>query len=98
MVVAGDGQQGSRSEVMLNALSVLLQGGSREGAQRAADSMRSQGFLGASPRFEWAGGLLETWVHPSQRNSGASDVRAGGGIACCVGPLWYRRRFGRDGL
>lgn len=82
---------------MLNALSVLLHGGNQQGWLRAARSMERQGFEPAS-RFDWTGGMLDAWGHPSQRNVENLEVRTSSGIACCVGPVWYRGHFGSRAL
>lgn len=82
---------------MLNALSLLLAGGSQDARQRAARSMERQGFLPAS-QFAWDDGILDTWSHPSQHGVENCEVRTSSGVACCVGPLWYRGQFGSDAL
>ena len=82
---------------MLNALSVLLHGGNQDGYLRAARSMERQGFESAW-RFDWAGGVLDAWGYPSQRSVENLDVRTSSGVACCVGPVWYRGHFGRAAL
>ncbi|TPG50560.1 asparagine synthase [Rhodanobacter glycinis] len=82
---------------MLNAISVLLHGGNQDGYRRAARSMGRQGFESAS-RFEWMGGVLDAWGNPSQRSVENFAVRTSSGVACCVGPLWYRGRFGNPAL
>lgn len=82
---------------MLNALSVLLHGGHQVGYLRAARSMERQGFYPVS-RFDWAAGALNTWGHPSQRDVENCEVRSSFGVACCVGPLWYRGHFGSAAL
>ncbi|MEO7106637.1 MAG: hypothetical protein ABIZ09_09710, partial [Rhodoferax sp.] len=45
-------------------------------------------------RFDFAEGVLCTWGHASQRGEGNCEVRTLCGIACCVGPVWYRGCFG----
>lgn len=82
---------------MLNALSVSLRGANQDGWQRAAGSLERQGFIAAGD-FEWEGGTLGTWAHPAQRNAQDSKVRTPSGVAACVGPLWYRGRFGAAAL
>lgn len=82
---------------MLNTLSIMLLGANRDGWLRAARSMERQGFLPASSR-EWDGGALTAWTHPDQQGVENFDVRIPGGSACCVGPLWYRGRFGNAAL
>ena len=82
---------------MLNALSVLLHGGNQDGYLRAAGSMERQGFYPAS-QFDWASGVLGTWGHPSQRGVENCEVRTSSGVACCVGPVWYRGHFGSAAL
>ena len=82
---------------MLNALTVLLDGSSRHGVERAADSMQRQLFTPAA-HVEWAGGGLEAWAHQNQRSVENCDVCTPSGIAVCVGPAWYRGRFGSAAL
>jgi len=78
---------------MLNALSVFLDGGNEDGERRAAHSFEQQGFLPAT-LFKWEGGVLHTWMYPSQREIENCTVQTSTGTACCVGPFWYRGRFG----
>lgn len=82
---------------MLNALSIALDAANQGGLQRAIKSMERQGFLPAS-RFEWGGGRLSAWTHPAQQAVENIDVRTPAGSACCVGPVWYRGRFGSAAL
>lgn len=82
---------------MLNALSIMLRGAKDDGSQRAARSVERQGFVSAS-RFEWDDGVLSAWAHPAQQAVEEFDVRTPSGVACCVGPLWYRGRFGSTAL
>lgn len=82
---------------MLNAISVVLEGGDAAGACRAAGSMARQGFLSA-PHFGWPNGALDAWIHPSQQGTENGMVETRFGRACCVGPLWYRGRFGSAAL
>lgn len=82
---------------MLNALSVLLRGANPQGLERAAQSMARQRFLPAS-HFEWDGGILTAWAHPAQQESENFELRADAGAAWCVGPIWYRGRFGNAAL
>lgn len=82
---------------MLNALSVALHDANRDGSQRAARSMERQGFVSAS-RFEWDGGALSAWAYPTQQGVDNFDVHTSSGDACCVGPVWYRGRFGNPAL
>lgn len=82
---------------MLNALSIVLRGANEDGSQRAARSMERQAFVAAS-RFEWDVGVLNAWGHPAQQAVEDFDVRTPSGVACCVGPLWYRGRFGNPAL
>lgn len=78
---------------MLNALSVCLGGGDREGRGRARRSFERQDFI-AGGSTDWDGCVLDTWMHPSQRAVENSSIRTPDGFACCVGPLWYRGQFG----
>jgi len=78
---------------MLNALSVFLDGGNEDGPRRAARSFEQQGFLPAT-RFEWEGGVLHTWMYPSQSEIENCIVQTSTGTACCIGPLWYRGQYG----
>lgn len=82
---------------MLNALFVALGGADRSGTARAAASMQRQGFIAASS-FDFKGGLLRAWAHPDQRDVADLDVRTSEGGAACVGPIWYRGRFGNAAL
>lgn len=82
---------------MLNVISVVLKGADRDGAARAAASVRRQRFLPASG-LAWEGGEFAAWAHPFGQDVENSEVRTPSGIACCVGPLWYRGRFGRAAL
>lgn len=82
---------------MLNTLSVVLHGGNPGGLDRAFRSMERQGFLPAS-RFAWDGGTLSAWAHPAQQATENFEVRVPSGVACCVGPIWYRGRFGNAAL
>lgn len=82
---------------MLNALSIVLAGGNPDGRQRAARAMERQGFLPAS-QFAWNNGTLDAWSCPSQHGVENSDVRTSTGVACGVGPLWYRGLFGSAAL
>lgn len=82
---------------MLNALSVHLCGGDPDGLLRASRSFERQGFVPAG-LFDWSGGRLDTWSHPSQAGTSDASVHTGSGFGCCVGALWYRGRFGTDAL
>lgn len=78
---------------MLNALSVFLKGGNPVGCLRAASSLERQGFVAAT-HHNWTGGELIAWAHPAQRQVSDCVVQTANEVACCVGPLWYRGRFG----
>jgi len=82
---------------VLNALSVFLSGGDPEGQARAAGSFVRQGFVPAV-HLDWNGGRLNAWAHPAQRHVENCSIETPVGSACCVGPLWYRGRFGRQAL
>ena len=82
---------------MLNTLSVMLRSANPGGWLRAVRSMERQGFLPASS-LEWDGGVWNAWTHPGQQAVENFDVRSAYGSACCVGPLWYRGRFGNVAL
>lgn len=82
---------------MLNALAVVLHDGNPTGLDRAFRSMERQGFLPAS-HLEWDGGALNAWALPAQRTAESHEVGTPSGVACCVGPIWYRGRFGREAL
>lgn len=82
---------------MLNALTVFLATGDRLGAQRAIRSMRRQGF-DAAPGVNWDQGEVGTWSHPGQDGVENAALTTADGAACCVGPLWYRGRFGIEAL
>lgn len=82
---------------MLNALSIALSDANEAGTLRAAKSMARQEFVDAS-RADWHGGSLYTWSHPGQRAVENCEVQRGADTAACVGPLWYRGKFGRAAL
>lgn len=83
---------------MLNAISIMLGNGNAAGAERAAKCLERQGFVSADFRHEWAGGALAGWSHASPGATNASSAVTHLGAACCVGPLWYRGRFGSAAL
>jgi len=82
---------------MLNALLVMRDGGSEGSRQRALGNMKRQGFIHAM-RFAWDGGVLDAWSHPSQRDVANFHVQTPQDAAVCVGPVWYRGRFGNAAL
>lgn len=82
---------------MLNALTVALRGSDADGAARAAASMQRQGFVHAA-RYAWDGGVLDAWSNPGQVAIENCELGTPMGTAYCVGPLWYRGRFGRTAL
>jgi asparagine synthase (glutamine-hydrolysing) len=82
---------------MLNALSVALSDANADGTLRAAKLMARQEFVDAS-RTDWPGGSLYTWSHPGQVAVENCEVKQGADTAACVGPLWYRGKFGRAAL
>jgi len=82
---------------MLNALSVTLKSGNANGQSRAIRSFERQGFLSATS-FEWEGGVLHTWMYPSQREVENCIVQSPTSTACSIGPLWYRGQYGIAGL
>lgn len=82
---------------MLNALSVSLAGGDPKGEVRAERSFERQGFFRAQ-QIEWDGGSVVAWGCPGQRQVEDCVVQTSSGTACCVGPLWFRGRFGRQAL
>jgi hypothetical protein len=81
---------------MLNALTVSL-AAEPAANQRAAASMRQQGFEPAA-QFGWRGGVLQAWRNPLQAGGEQLFVDGPQGTACCIGPIWYRGRFGKDAL
>jgi len=81
---------------MLNALTVS-RAADRAANQRAAASMRQQGFEPAA-QFGWRGGVLQAWRNPLQAAGEAFFVDGPQGTACCIGPIWYRGRFGKAAL
>jgi asparagine synthase (glutamine-hydrolysing) len=83
---------------MLNAISITLQDGDAAGALRATTSMERQGFVPATCHHAWHGGALSAWIHPSLRSAEGGVVETRFGTACCVGPVWYRGRFGSAAL
>lgn len=82
---------------MLNALSVFLADGDRNGEVRAWRSLERQGFFHAK-RIEWDGGSVVAWGYPGQRQIEDCIVQTPWGTVCCVGPLWFRGYFGRRAL
>lgn len=78
---------------MLNVLSICLPECSQEGCLRAFKSIERQGFVPVES-LQWQGGSLRAWAHPTQLAAENCVVRTSTGYACCVGPLWYRGRFG----
>ncbi len=82
---------------MLNALSVFLSDGDPAGQTRATSSFVRQGFVPAV-HFDWNGGRLSAWSHPAQQHVENCSVETPVGNACCVGPLWYRGKFGTGAL
>lgn len=82
---------------MLNVLSVCLADGDQRGRRRASESFKRQGFAPVES-FDWHGGTLEAWAHPSQSAVENCILRTAAGFACCIGPLWYRGRFGTAAL
>ena len=82
---------------MLNALSVFLSDGDPAGQARAASSFARQGFVPAV-HFDWNGGRLSAWAYPAQQQVENCSIDTPLGTACCVGPLWYRGRFGAGAL
>src|SRR6185437_4568596 len=82
---------------MLNALSVFLRGGDPDGRLRALKSLARQRFV-AAETFDWEQGVLDAWACPSQSAVENCIARTPDGFACCVGPLWYRGRFGDPAL
>lgn len=81
----------------MSVLAVGLSSGDGAGYIRAAQSLCRQGHVVAE-RLRWDGGELSYWAHPGQQAAGHCVVRTATGMACCVGPLWYRGRFGADAL
>jgi asparagine synthase (glutamine-hydrolysing) len=78
---------------MLNALFVALDGADPDGVARATASMQRQGFAAAAA-FAWDAGALHAWTRPAAPPGEATWARAADGMACCVGPVWYRGQFG----
>lgn len=82
---------------MLNALCVLLAGANDAGVTRAAKSLDRQGFA-AAWRADWPGGAAQAWSTPAQAATANAIVEGDQVGACCIGPLWYRGRFGAAAL
>ncbi len=82
---------------MFNALSVSLFGASPDGVQRASASLERQGFVHASTH-RWHGGAVAAWGFPPQYATPNFEVQSTKGTVYCVGPIWYRGRFGNDAL
>jgi hypothetical protein len=84
---------------MLNALTISREGDER-GVVRAEGSLRRQGFIPAL-RLAWPGGVVQGWTRGTSGGRGSpheDSVRIDNGCACCVGPIWYRGRFGENAL
>ncbi len=83
---------------MLNVLSVSA-GGDAERLRRAEVSLLEQGFVEVV-RFAHGEVALRGWSteHTATDARASSWARTEQGFACCVGPLWYRGRFGREAL
>lgn len=82
---------------MINALSVVLDNAKDDATRRVATSFERQGFVNIM-QYKWRGGLLTAWCHVAQRHAENCIVPLTNGIACCVGPMWYRGDFGVLGL
>lgn len=86
---------------MLSAISVSV-GAADERVRRAVRSLESQGFE-AALSFRLGDVALLGWSRPNaaggRRSTGPRhSVRTPHGFACCVGPVWYRGRFGAEAL
>jgi hypothetical protein len=97
---------------MIGALSVSLEG-KESGVAAAERSLRQQGFV-CGDRIDFAGGTACQWApakggapgkthipHPTDEAGANLDlgiVRGARGDALCVGPIWYRGRFGPEAL
>lgn len=81
---------------MLNALTVSL-AADAAATQRTTNSMRRQGFV-AQAQFGWRGGVMQAWSNPLQHAEEALFVDCAQGVACAIGPIWYRGRYGNDAL
>lgn len=81
---------------MLNAFSISL-AGDDAGCRRAEHSLGQQGMVRAGS-LAWPGGQLRAWSNPVQEQGAPTLVETAQGAACCVGPLWYRGRFGNEAL
>jgi len=79
----------------IGALSVSL--GDNAAAERRAE--RSFGLQGFEPSFRrlWDGGSVQIWLN-RERGESVHSVQQPGGVACSVGPLWYRGAFGNAAL
>lgn len=73
-------------------LSVCLRG-DEAGLQRAERSLERQGFS-RDFRFAWDGGVVSAWSVAPPNAQAARSVEIEGAVACFVGVLWYRGRFG----
>ncbi len=79
----------------IGALAVSL--GADEAAQRRAmRSFEQQGFV-PSFRRQWSGGSVQLWSNV-ERGQGSTTAQTAHGVACSVGPLWYRGAFGPAAL
>ncbi len=82
---------------MLNAFSIFLSDGDPAGQARATSSLARQGFVPAV-HFDWTGGRLSAWAYSTQQHVEHCSVETPVGNACCIGPLWYRGKFGVGAL
>lgn len=79
----------------IGALSVYLD--ADEAARRRADrSFEQQGFA-ASFRHGWDAGFVQLWAN-AERGGAVEALQTERGVACSVGPLWYRGAFGTEAL
>ncbi len=95
---------------MINALTFCRDHDSAA-ARRAHRALERQGFVVAASAA-WPDGVLVGWSRSDRTRAPSDEARAepsegfvqsvigdaGIGTACCVGPLWYRGRFGNDAL
>ncbi len=79
----------------IGALSVSL-GDDEAAERRACRSLELQGFTSAF-RQQWGAGTVQAWAN-LERGEAIHAVHEPDGIACSVGPLWYRGAFGQDAL
>jgi len=81
---------------MTAGILVVTLDGDEPGVRRAERSLADQDLV-CGFRFAWDGGEARVWQRAAQACA-VESVTTAAGTACCVGPLWYRGRFGAQAL